>query len=555
MKKVIELIRVSTESQAGDDRASIPAQRVINKRTALAHGLEIAVTIEMTDVSGASVMHAPEMHRLIELLRSRQYSGVVAREFSRLMRPENFSDMGLLQEFVDAKAVLFLPDGPIDFASKAGRFMGSIRAAMAGMERTELLERSWSAKEEMRKSGKCPSSSVTWPHGVAYTEDRGWHYTADAEKIRKAFTLFVNGEASFTAVAEHTGLARTALPTILTNPIYVGWRVYDQRRDQAADAKRLSAHGRQGDRRKMRRPESEVIRVRVIESQLISDEVFQTAQRIIEAKKNRHWKCRHEAEPRFTYSGFLVCGECQSTIYTQSGRSIKNRTSQEYANYDYYVCSERKSRARTCRTNYMDRTRLEEKLDGLFSERLTDRGYLSELTQEFTRRAKTHDSRATVERLQGTIASLHDKRERVIEAVIDGLIDREQAKMRTAAMDRDLAAANDALQREQPDSNVITLEQLNAVLEPLLEWDFLERDHKRRYLATSVPEIHVADYKIHGIGVLPSNLIDLSGLVRPAGHLGVYASHRKTACSLMRHTGTEPQPAFQWYRICFRLRL
>ena len=40
-KKVIELIRVSTEGQAAEDRAGIPAQREINRRTARAYGLEI----------------------------------------------------------------------------------------------------------------------------------------------------------------------------------------------------------------------------------------------------------------------------------------------------------------------------------------------------------------------------------------------------------------------------------------------------------------------------------------------------------------------------------
>lgn len=528
MSKVIELIRVSTEAQAGDDRASIPAQRAINRRTAQAHGLEIEVSIEMTDVSGAAVMHAPEMHRLIALLKTKQYRGVVAREFSRLMRPENYYDMGLLQEFVDAGAMLYLPDGPIDFASKQGRFMGSIRAAMAGLERTELLEKSWSAKEEMRKSGKCPSSSITWPHGVAFDEARGWHYTEDAEPVRKAFSLLVNGEPSFTAIALSTGIPRTALPTILTNAIYSGWRVYDQRRDQAPEAKRLSAGGRQGDRRKMKRPEQDVIRVRVIEDQLISDEVFQTAQRIIEAKKSRHWKCRTDSEHRFTYSGFLVCASCRSNLYTQSGRSVKNRTTGERAEYDYYVCKLRRLKARTCRTNYMDRVRLEDKLDGLFAERLSDRGYLSELTQEFMRRSKNRNGRATIERLQRTVAALRAKRERVIEAVIDGMIQRDEGKTRTDALDKDINAAQEALLREAPMSREITAEQLAVLLSPLLEWRFLEPDHKRCFLAASVPEIHVADFKIHGIGVF-------AGFGKDSGVIGTstlcdYVSHHRKAC-------------------------
>src|SRR5271154_3788907 len=143
MNKVIELIRVSTEGQAADDRASIPAQRAANKRTAGQYGLEIVRSIEISDVSGTSVLKAPEIQELIELMQSPAVHGVVTREFSRLMRPENFADYALLQTFVDTKTVLYLPDGPIDLASKTGRLLGILRAAMTGIERTEILGSVW----------------------------------------------------------------------------------------------------------------------------------------------------------------------------------------------------------------------------------------------------------------------------------------------------------------------------------------------------------------------------------------------------------------------------
>jgi DNA invertase Pin-like site-specific DNA recombinase len=553
LHKVIELIRVSTAGQAGDDRASIPAQRTINRRTAQAHGLEIDAIIEMTDVSGAAVMHAPEMHKLIAMLRSKRYHGVVAREFSRLMRPENFYDMGLLQEFVDAKAILYLPEGPIDFSSKTGRLMGTIRAAMAGAERTELLERSWSAKEEMRRSGKCPSGYVTWPFAVAYDDQRGWHYTHDAEKVRKAFKLFTSGITSFTVIARETGLSRTALATILRNAIYMGWRVYDKRRDQAPEAKLLGIDGRQGDRRKMQRSEEETIRVRVIpeEAALIDENTFHAAQAIITAKHHRHWKCRHDAEQRFVYSGFLVCADCQKNIYTQSGRSVKNRSTGELANYDYYVCSQRRANTGQCKSAYMDRVRLESKLDDVFAERLTDRGYVAEIIEEFMRRnGSNKNSRAAIARLQQTINSLRDKRERVIESVIDGMITRDDGKARTTAIDRDIASAQEALMRETPGTREITPGHLAVILAPLLQWKFLERDHKRRFLAASVPEIHVADLKIHGIGILQSpnpeqsNLYfqERRGVQRAGPDLGIYGSHRRTVCLWMRRSGTARSP-------------
>src|SRR6266850_1230514 len=166
MKKCIELIRVSTKEQAGDDRASIPAQRTINRRTAQAYGLEIVRSIEITDVSGASVLFAPEIQQLMRLISSPEINGVVTREFTRLMRPENFTDYALLQAFVDTKTVLYLPEGPLDLTNKTGRLMGTIRAAIAGLERSEILERVWSAKEEKRRRGELAQSGIVLPFGV-----------------------------------------------------------------------------------------------------------------------------------------------------------------------------------------------------------------------------------------------------------------------------------------------------------------------------------------------------------------------------------------------------
>ena len=79
MKRVIELIRVSTEGQAADDRASIPAQRTVNRRTCAQYGLDIVRSIEFSDVSGASVLLAPEMKELLLTIQDPAIDGVVAR--------------------------------------------------------------------------------------------------------------------------------------------------------------------------------------------------------------------------------------------------------------------------------------------------------------------------------------------------------------------------------------------------------------------------------------------------------------------------------------------
>jgi DNA invertase Pin-like site-specific DNA recombinase len=254
-KRCLELLRVSTAEQATESHASLPAQRAVNRRTASAYGLTIVRSIEMSDVSGAAVLLAPEIKELVTLMNDPEIHGVVAREFSRLMRPENFSDYALLQAFADSRTLLYLPEGPIDFASKTGRLMGTIRAAIAGMERTELLERIWSAKEEKRKAGGFGQGRICLPFGVAY--NNGWSYTRGVQRVREAFRLVLSGNTSYSSISRAVGIESFNLRIILRNPIYTGWRVVDKKRDTSPAGKYTTRDGRQGDRRKVARaPES-----------------------------------------------------------------------------------------------------------------------------------------------------------------------------------------------------------------------------------------------------------------------------------------------------------
>ena len=249
-KKVIQLIRVSTEGQAGDDRAGIQAQRETNGRTARAYGLEVVKTVTIIDVSGSAVLRSPEMQQLLDLIKSPEIHGVLAKEFSRLMRPDNFADYVLLQHFIETKTILYLPDGPMDLASKQGKLLGAIRAAMAGLERADIVERTQAAKEAMRRAGKHPGGRATLPYAVGYSKDRGWYYTEEAAKVRRAFALFLGGQTCYETIAGELSLSRTNLRFLLQNPVYAGWKVYDKKRDPTPEAYVPGPDGRQGYRMK-----------------------------------------------------------------------------------------------------------------------------------------------------------------------------------------------------------------------------------------------------------------------------------------------------------------
>lgn len=342
MKKVIELIRVSTEQQAANDKASIPAQRAVNARTCSQYGLNVVRSIEVTDVSGASVLLAPEIQELMRLIQSPEIHGVVAREFSRLMRPENFADYALLQAFVDSNTVLYLPEGPIDLSSKTGRLMGSIRAAIAGLERTEILERVWSAKEEKRRRGELAQSQIVLPFGVGYEQGRGFYYKPEAERVHEAFRLFLAGDHNYLKLSHLVGVTPRGMHLILRNPIWTGWRVIDRKRDTSAAGRYPAINGRQADRRKVKRAPDEVIRVQVISEPLVSEADFQAVQRIMDQKQAKHWRCQENIERRFTYNSFLTCSVCGEIVHTA------------FARRDYYACKGRRTEHK-CPTMYMRR--------------------------------------------------------------------------------------------------------------------------------------------------------------------------------------------------------
>ena len=486
MKKVIQLIRVSTDGQAASDRASIPAQRAVNLRTCAQYGLEIVRSIELADVSGACVLLAPEIQELIRLMQSPDIAGVVAREFSRLMRPENFEDFALLQVFADTKTVLYLPEGPLDLSNKTGRLMGTIRAAIAGMERTEILERVWTAKEEKRRRGELAQSKIVLPRGVGY-ESGKFFYKPEAELVREAFRLFLAGQQSYLQLSKMVGVTPRGMHLIMRNPIWTGWRVINQKRDSSSAGRYIGANGRQADRRKIARAPEEVIRVQVIAEPLVSEEDFQAVQRIMNLNQAKHWRSQPNLEHRFTYNGFLTCSVCEEPVHTALARK------------DYYACKGRRTN-HTCTTKYMDRERLEAALDALFAEQLTSESFLRACLGEMEIRLAENESIIRTQRLTGSLANLREKRTRVVDAFFEGVIDRQERDRRLAVIDRELKDTQDLLLREIP-SPLLTADRLVEAFAPLVEWKFWTRDQKRLVLAALVPDIRVANYRVSAIGM------------------------------------------------------
>lgn len=472
MKRAIELIRVSTESQAAEDRASIPAQRAVNRKTAMAYGLTIVRTIELSDVSGAAVLQAPEIQELLQLMESPEIHAVVTREFSRLMRPENYADYAMLQVFVDTNTWLYLPEGPINFASTDGRLLGTLRATMAGVERLEMFKRSWTAREEKRRRGELAQSKIVLPFGVDYP----WRYTPDAEKMREAFRLFLAGNTSYADIANRVGVPMQTVRLGMRNPIYTGWRVIDKKRDMSLAGKYTNKRGRQSDRRKIARAPEEVIRIKVMEP-LISEADFNRVQELMDLKKLR----RTKPTSRFTYNGFLNCAACHSLMYTKGLRT------------DYYVCRGQYT-FKTCSAKYMRRDRTDRELDQLFAKRLTNPKVLARLVKGLNEKRPAADTTVLQDRLE----RLEAKRQRVLDYYFEGGIKAVERDTKIAEIEKERKIVDGLLAKNQPNPHLQT-DRLVEMFSVFNEFDLLDRQGKRALLGAIAPQIHVHNYVIEGL--------------------------------------------------------
>jgi DNA invertase Pin-like site-specific DNA recombinase len=476
MKKCLELLRVSTLGQADADRASLPSQRTVNRQTAERYGLTIVRTIEMAGVSGAAVLFAPEMQEMIRLMQDASIHGVITREFSRLMRPENFADYALLQSFVDSNTVLYLPEGPIDFSSDSGMILGTVHATLGGIERKQMKKKLWAAREEKRRNKELGGSRVILPYGVTYP----WAFTADAEKVREVFRLFLSGQTNYAVLSKILGVTVPGVKAIMRNPIYTGWRVIDKKRDMSMAGLYPTKNGRQGDRRKVQRLPEEVIRVRIEALEpLISEHEFAQVQKVMDLKRQNSWRHQEGYQHRSTYNGYINC-TCGSMVYTK------------YRHGDYYVCRDR------CGVRYMRRDRLEPALNKLFSQTLTKPAFLKR--HILAPLGQKRQSQGNSELLRGQLASLEGKRKRILDGYFEGVITATERDQRIGDVDRELHVISSLLAKEAPPPD-LTLETLVDVFAPFVEFDLLNRDDKRRLLNTLAPTIVASNYKIEGLWI------------------------------------------------------
>jgi DNA invertase Pin-like site-specific DNA recombinase len=283
-------MRQSTEEQSREDhgRAGLGRQREVLNRLIAGGGYDVVKEYALVDVSGTDVVErTPEFKELLSLIVTGTVQAVLVSDISRLMRVESWESLAAFDVFTRHRCIIVAENQTIDFTGPEGFLTGGIFTLVAGHQRMEMLRKINAAKEILRRSGKNPSAAHTLPRGLKFCRiKQEFSYDPDeVGKVQEAFRLLDPtggdgaGVRNLAEVARRIGWKRTGLRGNLQNEAWLGFRVYDEKRD--ASVKRGGRDGRQGSRPKVARQPHEVVRIKFTDSPAVDAARFARVQEVL----------------------------------------------------------------------------------------------------------------------------------------------------------------------------------------------------------------------------------------------------------------------------------
>jgi DNA invertase Pin-like site-specific DNA recombinase len=505
---VLSMIRVSTDEQAGEDRGGIPAQVEACRRIALQNNLEIKWKIQIEGVSGAAVMRSPGMAELKRIVAAGGCKGIVLKEESRLMRPENFGDYSLLQLLVENNVKLYFLDRILDLSTPDGRFWTQLKFGMAGLELSNLRARMDGGKRAKRARGEWPFGENVVPLGLKLVIDkRKWRMLeVDPETIgpvKRLFSLFLEGHWSFGTLSRETGISVYSIRYMLKNELYTGVHVVKQRVDPKLNVYRSDGSIRYARKVPIALEDQE--RIQMFENPPVSPKAFARVQQLLVLKNSQRSTLSPDRDDPFLYRGFLRCAECGLNVTTLR---YKRTGLNQYTAY-YYVCKGANGSSRwdaeagkyvpnirqgSCGSLRMRSEALEAELDKLIGIKLGSKEFWNEAVAAHMNRDKAVEDTREQELLV-EIANRERAIERLQQMYIRGKIEIEAFDKNHDKEKARLDAARKTLKNFKPGMpSEISMSAWFDFALAARQWHKLTFAQKRSLLGNIAPLFEVAGY-------------------------------------------------------------
>lgn len=426
-------------------------------------GLTVVGTYCDRHISGRTD-ERPEFQRLIADAKKKQFEAVVVYKTDRFAR--NKYDSAIykrelkkngIQIFYAAEAI---PDGP------EGIILESLMEGLAEYYSAELSQK---IKRGMNESAhKCQSTGSGRPLG--YTVDEQKHFQIDPESsqtVQMIFDMYIKGESK-TAICEllnERGLrtiqgkpfGKNSIDRIIKNRKYIGEYRYQD------------------------------IVVPGGMPRIISDEVFNLAQREIEKRRTR--KAPKSPKAEYLLSGRLFCGHCKDAMQGVSGTGSTGRK------WYYYYCANNRGRKHTCDKKQVSRDRLECKVVDLTVEYILQSEVLRTLASKlYAAQERQNDTATEIAFYEKKLSDNKKSIANILKAIESGT-----ATQTLPARLQELENEQNVIQGELAYLNGKHLDfSENEILYMLTQYlepypNETEQDYRRRIITCFVAEVYAYD--------------------------------------------------------------
>ena len=454
--KIAAYCRVSTEKEAQID--SLEKQIEFFNEFTQKNGYELYKLYADEGISGKQIKNRKQFQQMMKDAKAKKFERVVVKDVSRFAR----NTVDLLQSIRELKSygiqVDFLNNGEV--MEGGSEFILTILGAMAQQESANISKRVKFGKDITAKKGRVPNLVF------GYDKIPGEKYTLkineeEAKIVKEIFESYVYKGMGTTKIAwelNDRGIrtkktkskwVQTSIVRMLKNPIYTG---------RVTNKKSEITDFITGARKDL--PEEDWIVADKPEMRIISDELFNRTQEILEQRSNEFKLKNKREKTEYVFSTLIYCKHCGYSF-----RRIKRKYTDDGPEYIRWVCSGRNSMG----VNHCPNTTVidEEELLNAIKEYLKSiisnkKNFMKAVEKEFERiTALRENNERSEESLLKEIEKVTVKKQKYMEMFQNEVINMQELKQYTNPLNEDIAR----LERE-----------LKLITSEIKEKDVLEKE-------------------------------------------------------------------------------
>ncbi len=454
--KIAAYCRVSTEKEAQID--SLEKQIEFFNEFIKKNNYELYKLYADEGISGKQIKHRKQFQAMMQDAKTKKFDKVVVKDVSRFAR----NTVDLLQSIRELKSygiqVDFLNNGEV--MEGGSEFILTILGAMAQQESANMSKRVKFGKDITAKKGRVPNLVF------GYDKIPGEKYTLkineeEAKIVKEIFESYVYKGMGTTKIAwelNDRGIrtkktkskwVQTSIVRMLKNPIYTG---------RVTNKKSEITDFITGSRKDL--PEEDWIVADKPEMRIISDELFNRTQEILEQRSNEFKLNNKREKTEYVFSTLIYCKHCGYSF-----RRIRRKYTEDGKEYIRWVCSGRNSMG----VNHCPNTTVidEEELLNAIKEYLKSiisnkKNFMKAVEKEFEKiTALRENNERSEESLLKEIEKVTVKKQKYMEMFQNEVINMQELKQYTNPLNEDISR----LERE-----------LKLITSEIKEKDVLEKE-------------------------------------------------------------------------------